>query len=113
MRGILLFTLVLAGCGPSADEKMIVEGKAAVASHLRDPGSATFRNLTLFKPTTLCGEVNAKNGFGGYAGFEAFVYDGRNKIVKIHETVLTDDEELSRLRNIGFQAMHSAFCKQR
>ncbi|NKA33228.1 hypothetical protein GO300_01294 [Ralstonia solanacearum] len=48
-----------------------------VKQHLRDPDSAEFRN-TKYGPDVgagkaLCGEVNAKNGFGGYAGFRRFV----------------------------------------
>jgi hypothetical protein len=48
-------------------------GKQVVLSKLRDPDSAVFRNV---HPTpngvTLCGEVNAKNGYGGYTGFKKF-----------------------------------------
>ncbi len=48
--------------------------------HLRDPASAQIR-LWRFGYIyeigyALCGEVNAKNGFGGYAGFQPFaVFD--------------------------------------
>ena len=53
---------------------------AAVRERLRDPDSAQFRNLFAFRdlsnPNVLgiqvCGEVNAKNGFGGYSGYTAF-----------------------------------------
>lgn len=42
-----------------------------VRQSLRDPASAEFRNI---RETTngVCGEVNAKNGFGGMTGFEPF-----------------------------------------
>jgi hypothetical protein len=50
----------------------------AVKRKLRDPGSAEFRKLIAYEPgegaLVVCGEVNAKNGFGGYAGFEPFVW---------------------------------------
>lgn len=53
-----------------------------IKQSLKDPGSAKFRNIQkpikmwgsstgLVHYWLICGEVNAKNGFGGYAGFEA------------------------------------------
>jgi hypothetical protein len=47
--------------------------KDAVRLTLSDPDSAKFRNI---RQVTLgyCGEVNAKNRFGGYTGFMHFVY---------------------------------------
>lgn len=62
------------------DAKRVAEN--AVKSSLRDPESANFRNLVyhhLRDRTTggiegdVCGEVNAKNGFGAYNGFRRFV----------------------------------------
>jgi hypothetical protein len=51
-------------------------GQAAIKSSLRDPESAKFRNVHFYSgggvPVT-CGEVNARNGFGGYSGYERFV----------------------------------------
>ncbi len=41
---------------------------------MKDPSSAQFRNVKLnFHGDALCGEVNARNGFGGYNGFKHFV----------------------------------------
>ncbi|MGY8590652.1 hypothetical protein QRO08_15945 [Paracidovorax citrulli] len=45
---------------------------------LKDPDSAKFRNIKLAKTDTagawvMCGEVNAKNSYGGYAGFGRFM----------------------------------------
>lgn len=48
-----------------------------VKSVLRDPSSAEFRNDTKYKSKQgdefNCGEVNAKNGFGGYTGFNKYI----------------------------------------
>ena len=55
-----------------------------VKEHLRDPESAQFSNVhganlptvpgTIIKNwSIICGDVNSKNGFGGYAGAEGFV----------------------------------------
>lgn len=54
------------------------------ADSLREPSSAVFRNVFIGKrpkPTTtskivVCGEVNARNGFGGMTGFQPFIVSG-------------------------------------
>lgn len=54
----------------------IERAKRAVSDDLKDPGSAQFRNVRLvpYSDTkVICGEVNAKNSYGGYAGFAHFV----------------------------------------
>ena len=55
-------------------------GKEAIISRLKDPDSAEFRNVYLNYginniPVT-CGEVNSKNSFGGYTGFQQFISTG-------------------------------------
>lgn len=47
-----------------------------VSKNLKDPGSAEFRNQS-----RLCGEVNAKNSFGGYTGFRRFMAANENMVV--------------------------------
>ena len=51
-------------------------GHRAVLSELRDPSSAQFRNVRRIQrdngSTVFCGEVNARNGYGGMAGFTRF-----------------------------------------
>lgn len=78
----LLAAMVLAGC----DKR---QGEEIVRRQLRDPASAKFRDVKSGKlPDTLvpgsfgtpggtvvCGEVNSKNGFGGFAGFQKFIAD--------------------------------------
>jgi hypothetical protein len=50
--------------------------RKAITGILRDPDSAQFGKL--FEGNrgsrTICGEVNAKNGYGGYTGMTPFVY---------------------------------------
>jgi hypothetical protein len=52
----------------------------AVRNHLKDPDSARFRNVTIIRVepdgAVVCGEVNAKNSYGGYVGFRRFVVTG-------------------------------------
>lgn len=62
--------LCLSGC----DGGLESEAKKAVQDKLTDPQSAQFREVMTFRGDTVCGEVNAKNQFGGYAGYRLFVY---------------------------------------
>jgi len=48
----------------------------AVADQMKDPNSAQFRNWHAFQSNhgvLVCGEVNARNSFGGYVGFTHFL----------------------------------------
>lgn len=52
--------------------------ESSVRQEMRDPGSAQFRNLRVLAgeredQRLVCGEVNAKNGYGGYVGFKPFL----------------------------------------
>lgn len=50
----------------------------AVKYELKDPDSAQFRfeAYDLFPDQRLsCGKVNSKNSFGGYTGYQTFVFD--------------------------------------
>jgi len=80
-------TLALTACSPKTDsskaddksrEDAIIErAKNVVLENLRDPSSAQFKNVRLYG-SWVCGEVNSKNGFGGYAGYERFSVDAAN-----------------------------------
>lgn len=48
--------------------------RETLSTILKDPASAEFRNLRRVGDF-LCGEVNAKNSFGAFAGFSKFVID--------------------------------------
>ncbi|MCR4158836.1 hypothetical protein NUK34_08220 [Kerstersia gyiorum] len=61
---------------------LIKEMRKPVLAELRDPDSAKFRDERFVGPwmvtddAILCGELNAKNGMGGYIGYGKFeVYD--------------------------------------
>jgi hypothetical protein len=64
------------------DELWTVITQDAVRRSVRDPSSATFRNVKLYRPFSgqdtpvVCGEVNSKNGFGGMSGFQGFIGSG-------------------------------------
>lgn len=58
---------------------LAAKAKATVVHDLKDPDSAKFRGIGIYKSTTgkggvtVCGEVNAKNAFGAYVGYKRFM----------------------------------------
>jgi uncharacterized protein YdiU (UPF0061 family) len=105
---VLISALALCACQPkataprratpevsSAAEKLRIEEAKVVQlvkDNLKDQDSARFRNVRRLPfmgiesgPEVYCGEVNAKNSFGGYSGFGDFVAnlgDGKAYIVE-------------------------------
>lgn len=74
MKRISLLVLIAAVSLPAVAQE--AELKAIVLGTLKDPDSAQFRNLRVVSGgAALCGEVNAKNSYGGYNGFKSFVAD--------------------------------------
>jgi hypothetical protein len=56
---------------------VIAQYQAAVANRMRDPEGTRFRNTYVVRHPkaefdALCGEVNSKNAYGGYVGYDAF-----------------------------------------
>lgn len=62
----------------------------AVKSHMKDPGSVRFRNsrFNAYQGRTpvVCGEVNAKNGFGGQTGYQKYIASGETFGPYLEET---------------------------
>lgn len=72
--GLFIFILAISGC----DSPSISQAKNEVASALKDPGSAEFRNvkaIVVDGKEMVCGEVNGKNSFGAMSGFHYFIYN--------------------------------------
>lgn len=71
---MVLLCIALVGCNGTESS-----AREAVKQILNDPSSAQFKNIytTSYdgKPAA-CGEVNAKNAFGAYVGYQRFVYLG-------------------------------------
>lgn len=68
--------LRVAPLSPEEEAVKVETLKQVVLSRLKDPGSAQFSGLRLSKSgLALCGEVNAKNSYGGYTGAKLFVAD--------------------------------------
>ncbi|WP_347269986.1 hypothetical protein [Rhizorhabdus histidinilytica] len=78
----------------SASAKLMAAGRAATADLLRDPASAQFRKLRVVAgdddQKVVCGEVNGKNGYGGYVGFRSFAYSKKAGIAgdTLHEILV-------------------------
>jgi len=62
--------------GGGSESQMEERAKEAISNQLKDPASAQFRNVRAKQfddSSVVCGEVNAKNSYGGYIGFKQFV----------------------------------------
>ena len=70
---------------PAAAKKALELSKSALLSELKDPKSAQFRGLFVYNDVFLCGEVNSKNSFGGYVGFQRFVSLGEARLVELDD----------------------------
>jgi|SRR5437868_3317572 hypothetical protein len=74
LLGIALLMLLLSACGQSD----IDTAEGGIRAILKDPDSAIFSRVQIADrlkggdPTVVCGVVNAKNSFGGYAGARRF-----------------------------------------
>ncbi len=69
---------------PDAD---VAQGEALVRARMKDPASVQFSGSFASRAypsgvPTVCGRVNAKNGFGGYVGFTPFMVQGSTVIVQ-------------------------------
>lgn len=67
---ILILLFMLPGC----DSKSISEAKIAIEKDLKDPSSAEYRNILEYSDSIVCGEYNAKNGYGAYVGYTEFIF---------------------------------------
>lgn len=68
-----------------SDARYITENEARVTAKLKDPESAQFRDVYVsnsFGIPLVCGEVNAKNSFGGYTGYQRFISGGELQVIE-------------------------------
>lgn len=65
---------------PTQQQLWIARTQRAVKDKMRDPGSVRFRNTSFHvlrgETPMVCGEVNARNGFGGASGYQRFIASG-------------------------------------
>lgn len=79
------------------DRKFAAE--EGVRYYAKDPESVQFREVTV-TPKMVCGQYNAKNSYGAYAGFKRFVSDGKKSIF------MEDDKGKERM-----DALWQLYCK--
>lgn len=77
------------------------KGMALMKSKLKDPHSAEFRNVYFHRgrdgaPVT-CGEINSKNSFGGYSGFQRFLSAGTPDLTVMEEQMSGFEKVWDRL----------------
>ena len=117
MKKTLLVALMMVAGGAQAgtdysdvskQQNWIWKGQEVVRTKLKDGDSAKFRNVyfnvgNLGKGQTIpvsCGEVNSKNGFGAYGGFQRFVSAGSREGTVLEEQVA------------DFQNLWNMMCKK-
>jgi hypothetical protein len=75
----------LAGCGKSEAQRqqesaatLTSLGEKYVKEKILEPSSAQFRNQFIGKKGAPCGEVNAKDAFGAYIGYQRYISIARD-----------------------------------
>jgi len=108
------FSLCVAACALGGCDMLdpdISQAKRAVLHDLKDPDSAKFRDVrncpTGFYET---GEVNSKNAYGGYAGFQRFYANSAGAHFIDNDTSTEDVSDYERMCND--QAYHDAEMKK-
>lgn len=61
------------------------EVREILQSALKDAESAKLRKLRRTATGDICGEVNAKNSYGAYSGFEPFFINKKTKRISVGE----------------------------
>lgn len=104
MKKLMIIIVLILAVGASAfaymqhtkDEK-IAEMHAPLLASLKDPESAQFRNEHYGSDGEyLCGEVNSKNGMGGYVGFRRFISTSSNFALDGYSVSSIDVEATTR-----------------
>ncbi|KKN97492.1 hypothetical protein LCGC14_0156110 [marine sediment metagenome] len=71
----------------------IIAAQKAVRAEVKDPDSVQFKdvfsNYTEAYDVVACGYVNAKNSFGAYTGYKAFVSSGKSVILEGRDEIKT------------------------
>lgn len=72
-----MLLLVATFAWADGDQEAIDNAKQAVIASMKDPSTVQFRGIwvrTGKRSKAICGEVNAKNSYGGYVGFRKFYF---------------------------------------
>lgn len=107
-----------------ADQQKFVEvAKDSIAKKMLDPSSVQFRNLTYVESALnkegnpvrhgLCGEVNAKNSYGGYVGFKLFYVDAGSNYPDSLSGMVCNGDEMQKVCLMGVELHCMQAVKQR
>lgn len=80
----------------NGEKKLLASAISAVRDSLKDPASAQVRGARIIRTPVgrvVCGEVNAKNSYGGYVGFTPFAASAVMAVVYHPEPAYPDIEE--------------------
>ena len=97
-------------------ETFITRAKQEATRSFLDPESAKFRNLYVTKDKSglsLCGEINGKNSFGGYAGYRRFIqhFDtSNNTYEKVSTEPASPKDEMEKIRSDLFTMSWDLMC---
>jgi hypothetical protein len=75
---------LLAACSGNPENNSDLRS-ALNESELKDPSSVQFQNVTQ-NANLICGELNAKNSYGAYVGFETFVFERSSKTLWLEDS---------------------------
>jgi len=86
---VLFFTLLVSL--PCMSDSLENAAMSAVREMMKDPESARFSDVLAVtnskQITSICGQVNAKNSYGGYAGAKSFVYYKNKAFLLLEESL--------------------------
>lgn len=92
-RALLPLLALLAGCSDARLDQ--------VRAQFKDPGSVQFKDVQTFswsdtasEGTAICGQLNAKNSYGAFTGFAAFIASGHD----LRVTLAKDAAEAAKVR---------------
>ncbi|MBU2122964.1 MAG: hypothetical protein KJ999_21320 [Gammaproteobacteria bacterium] len=84
----------------------VLAAKRSITSDFKDPDSVLYRDVFISNRTTptLCGEINAKNSYGGYIGYKRFFY---NRIVSgVNGSEIPDS-------SASYSKLESVYCRDK
>lgn len=92
MKFVLLVALIgIAATGCTSPPEDDPDFQASLATSFKDPSSLEYLGLQS-GPGAICGQINAKNGFGAYSGFQPFVFDRKEKQLYLYDNVGLDEK---------------------
>jgi hypothetical protein len=97
---VMAALVIMTGCGETTTQKkrkeatdLISMGEKYVREKIRDPASAQFRNQFIGKGGAPCGEVNAKDAFGAYLGYQRYISVARELTMLAQDMPAEEFEE--------------------